>query len=274
MQFSKIEKQLFLLILFSAIVRGFIAGFIEFGNDEVYYWTYALYPDWSHFDHPPMLGWVIQIFTLNLFFDSEFFIRLGSVVFGSINTLLIFLIAKKIYNERAGFIASLLYTSSIYCFVIAGIFILPDTPQSLFWMLSIYLLTNVVSADNNFSKQKFFLLLAAIALGLGMLSKYTTVFVWIGFGLYVLIYARKWFKTWQLYVSVLISFLLILPILYWNIQNDFISFTFHSERVDVSSSGLHLDYFFRELFGQIVYNNPILFVFLYLLKKMFRFKKA
>lgn len=260
MQFSKIEKQLFLLILLSAIVRGFIAGFIEFGNDEVYYWTYALYPDWSHFDHPPMLGWVIQIFTLNLVFDSEFFIRLGSVVFGSINTFLIFLIAKKIYDERAGLIASLLYTSSIYCFVIAGIFILPDTPQSLFWMLSIYLLTNVVSADNNFSKQKTFLLLAAIALGFGMLSKYTTVFVWIGFGLYVLIYDRKWFKTWQLYVSVLISFLLILPILYWNIQNEFISFIFHSERVDVSSSVLHLDYFFRELFGQIVYNNPVLFV--------------
>ncbi len=260
MHFTKIEKYLFLLILISAIVRGFIAGFIEFGNDEVYYWTYALYPDWSHFDHPPMLGWVIQFFTLNLFFDSEFFIRLASVVFGSINTVLIFLIAKKIYNERAGFIASLLYTSSIYCFVIAGIFILPDTPQSLFWMLSIYLLTNVVSAENEFSKQKNFLLLAAIALGLGMLSKYTTVFIWFGLGLYVLIYDRKWFRTWQLYVSVLISFILILPILVWNIQNDFISFTFHSERVDVSGSALHLDYFFRELFGQTVYNNPVLFV--------------
>jgi len=260
MQFSKIEKYMFLLILLSAIVRGFIAGFIEFGNDEVYYWTYALYPNWSHFDHPPMLGWVIQIFTLNLFLDSEFFIRLGSVVFGSINTWLIFLIAKKIYNERAGFIASLLYTSSIYCFVIAGIFILPDTPQSLFWMLSIYLLTNVVSEENSFAKQKNFLLLAALALGFGMLSKYTTVFIWFGFGLYVLLYDRKWFKAWQLYASVLISFILIIPILYWNIQNEFISFTFHSERVDVSGSALHIDYFFRELLGQIVYNNPITFV--------------
>ncbi len=260
MQLTKIEKNVFLLILISAIIRGFIAGFIEFGNDEVYYWTYALYPDWSHFDHPPMLGWVIQLFTLNLLFDSEFFIRLASVVFGSINTWLIFLIAKEIYNERAGLIASLLYTSSIYCFVIAGIFVLPDTPQSLFWMLSVYLLINVVSADNHFSKQKNFLLLAALALGLGMLSKYTTVFIWFGFGLYILLYERKWFKTWQLYASVFISLFLILPILYWNVQNEFISFTFHSERVDVSGSALHLDYFFRELFGQILYNNPVLFV--------------
>lgn len=260
MRFSKIERYVFLLILISAIIRGFIAGIIEFGNDEVYYWTYALYPDWSHFDHPPMLGWVIQLFTLDLLLDSEFFIRLGSVVFGSINTWLIFLIGRKIYNERAGFIASMLYTSSIYCFVIAGIFILPDTPQSLFWMLSVYFLVQVVSGENNFREQKKFLLLAAITLGLGMLSKYTTVFIWFGFGLFVLLYDRKWLKSWTLYVSVLISMLLIIPLLYWNIQNDFISFTFHSERVDVSGSALHLDYFFRELFGQIAYNNPVLFV--------------
>ncbi len=259
-KFTKIEKYALLLILISAVIRGFVAGVIEFGNDEVYYWTYALYPDWSHFDHPPMIGWVIQFFTLDLLLDSEFFIRLGSVVFGSINTWLIFLIAKKIYNERAGLIAALLYTSSIYCFVIAGIFILPDTPQSLFWMLSIYLLINVVSDKNSFSKQKNYLLLAAVAIGLGMLSKYTTVFIWLGFGLYVLVFSRKWFKSWQLYVSVLISLTLILPILLWNIQNEFISFTFHSERVDASGSSIRFDYFFRELFGQIVYNNLVLFV--------------
>lgn len=260
MSISKTQKYLFILIGVSLLIRGCIAGIIEFGNDEVYYWTYALYPDWSHFDHPPMIGLVIQLFTLDLLLESEFFIRLGSLVFGAINTYLIFLMTKKIADERSGLIAAFLYTTSIYCFVIAGIFILPDTPQTLFWMLSIYLLLNVVSTDNSFSIQKKYLLLAAITLGLGMLSKYTTVFIWVGLGLYVLLFDRRWFKTWQLYVSVLISLALILPILIWNIQNEFISFTFHSERVDASGSTLRLDYFFRELFGQIVYNNPVLFV--------------
>jgi hypothetical protein len=36
------------LLFISAIARGFIAGFIELGNDEVYYWTYAKFPDLSH----------------------------------------------------------------------------------------------------------------------------------------------------------------------------------------------------------------------------------
>jgi hypothetical protein len=54
------KKHLAILIIVSFIIRCFISAFIEFGNDEVNYWTYALYPDLSHFDHPPMVGYFIQ----------------------------------------------------------------------------------------------------------------------------------------------------------------------------------------------------------------------
>lgn len=263
-KFTKVEIKLLILILASSLIRGIIAGSIEFGNDEVYYWTYALFPDWSHFDHPPMIGWMIQLFSLNLIKDSEFFIRLASIIFGAINTGLIYLITKTIYNERAGLIASLLYTSSIYCFIIAGIFILPDTPQSLFWLLSIYLLINVVSNKNTYNIQKKYLLLAAVSLGFGMLSKYSTIFIWVGLGLYVLIYERKWLLTWQFYISILISLVLTIPIILWNIQHHFLSFTFHSERVNFIGSTLQPNYLFKELLGQIIYNNPIVFVLIIL----------
>ena len=61
-----IGKILVWLLILSTLIRGFLAAYLEFGNDEVYYWTYALYPDYSHFDHPPMVGCVIQVFSLNL----------------------------------------------------------------------------------------------------------------------------------------------------------------------------------------------------------------
>jgi len=79
---SNIHKSLLILIIVSTAIRALIAGFIELGNDEVYYWTYALYPDLSHFDHPPMVGYVIQMFTLNLNLSGEFFIRLHSFFSG------------------------------------------------------------------------------------------------------------------------------------------------------------------------------------------------
>jgi len=88
------KKALFWLVAISIITRVFLAAWLELGNDEVYYWTYALYPDWSHYDHPPMVGWVIQLFSLNLLFDSELFIRLSSVVLMTVNTILIYQMGK------------------------------------------------------------------------------------------------------------------------------------------------------------------------------------
>ena len=92
----QIRKSLMGLLLLSLLIRAFLAAFLEFGNDEVYYWTYALYPDLSHFDHPPMIGFLIQLTTLNLLLDSEFFIRLGAVLLGTLNTYLVFLIGKNL----------------------------------------------------------------------------------------------------------------------------------------------------------------------------------
>ena len=257
---NKNTKILFCLILTSTIVRGIIAAFTELGNDEVYYINFALYPDLSYFDHPPMVGFIIQLFSLDLLFQDEFFIRLGSIIFGSINTYLIFLIGKKIKNETTGLFAALLFTASIYCFIIAGTFILPDTPQLLFWLLSLYFLLKSLPSKQYLKSEKINLLLAGITIGFAMLSKYTSVFLWFGPGLYILFYNIKWLKKKEIYISAILSFIIFLPVIIWNYNNDFISFSFQSERVDVSNSLIRMDYFFTELGGQIFYNNPINFV--------------
>jgi len=254
-------RALFLLIILSTIVRGIIAAWIELGNDEVYYYTYALYPDWSHFDHPPMVGWIIQLFTLDLLLQDEFFIRLAAVVIGAINTYLIFLIGKQIKDEITGWYAALLYTASIYAFIITGIFILPDTPQTLFWLLAIYLAISIFTSTRaTESRMKQRLILLGLVLGFGLLSKYTTLFIWIGILLYIIIYDRKWLTKAWLYFSAVVTFIIFLPVVYWNIQHDFISFTFQGERVGIFSSGIQFQYFLREFFGQMLYNNPVNFV--------------
>ena len=283
---QNINKILIWLLAISAVLRGILAAWMEFGNDEVYYWAYALYPDWSHFDHPPMVGWVIQLFSLNLLFDSEFFIRLASVVFMTANTYIIYRIGKDIKDARTGLYAALLYTASIYAFVITGIFIMPDTPLMLFWLLAIWMaikyfpgLPRSARNDNNDTlsviarrndeaiqkktvllqaQQPRFMLLFGLFAGLAMLSKYSGVFLWVGMGLYILIFNRKQLKNPYLYLSLLISAICCIPILYWNLQNDFISFSFHSERVGGNS--INFSTFGTELAGEFLYNNPIVFV--------------
>jgi len=261
---KKINRVLFWLIVVSTIIRGVLAAIIEFGNDEVYYWTYALYPDLSHFDHPPMVGFLIQMFSLDLLFQDEFFIRLGSIVFGTIDTYLVFIIAKKIKDSTAGLYAAILYTSSIYAFVICGVFILPDTPQNFFWLLGIYFFISSLPDRKLSTISRKNLLFAGLVCGLGIISKYTSVFLWAGAFLFIIIYNRKWFRTKEFYLSIIISFVFLIPIVWWNYQNDFISFTYQGGRVNVSNSGLRLDYFLTELFGQFLYNNPVNFVLIIL----------
>jgi hypothetical protein len=62
-----------------------------------------------------------------------------------------------------------------------------------------------------------------------------------------------------LYLSALISAVCLLPILIWNINNEFISFTFHGNRVGFFGD-FHPEYFLTELLGEFVYNNPVNYV--------------
>ena len=41
------------------IVKCFIATLVPLAPDEYYYWLWGQYPQWSYFDHPPMVGWIM-----------------------------------------------------------------------------------------------------------------------------------------------------------------------------------------------------------------------
>ncbi|NTW23936.1 MAG: glycosyltransferase family 39 protein, partial [Lentimicrobium sp.] len=254
------KYRLWLLLAISTVSRLMIAAYTELGNDEVYYVNYALFPDLSHFDHPPMIGWFIQIFSLNLRFESELFIRLGAVITGTLNTLLIFLIGKQVKDELTGWYAALLYTASLYCFVIAGIFAMPDAPQTLFWLITLLILLKAFKYGPESTNGRKLILIAGISAGLALLSRYTSVFLFSGAGLYILFFDRRWLLKWQVYASVVIALLLFLPVILWNIHYDFVSFSFHSDRVEVVKKVIRPDLFGIELGGQAFYNNPVTFL--------------
>ncbi len=255
---QNINNILFWLLAISVVIRGLLAAWMEFGNDEVYYWTYALYPDWSHFDHPPMVGWVIQLFSLNLLFDSEFFIRLASVVFMTADTYIIYRIGKDLKDARTGLYAALLYTASVYAFVITGIFIMPDTPLMLFWLLAIWMAIIYFKRLHTQQHSDSYIILFGAFAGLAMLSKYSGVFLWAGILLYILFFDRKPLKTSAFYCALIISLCAVMPIFLWNKSNNFISFRFHGERVGGNS--FNFGTFGTELAGEFFYNNPVLFI--------------
>jgi len=133
------KQRLFYLLFCTILFKLIVAGLIELGNDEVYYYTYALQSDWNHFDHPPIVGILIRLSTFNLFWLSDVSMRLGAILSSAIATYFIYQTGKIISTEKTGWYAALLYNFSVYTGIIAGLFILPDSPQMLFWTASLYL---------------------------------------------------------------------------------------------------------------------------------------
>jgi 4-amino-4-deoxy-L-arabinose transferase-like glycosyltransferase len=159
------KNKIFLLIAIATLVRCVIAASIGLGNDEVYYVTYAQHLQWNYFDHPPLVAVLIRITTFNLHFSDAFFIRLGPIILAAANTYLIYNIGKKINNEKTGFIAAFLFTASFYTSIIAGVFIMPDSPQLFFWMLSVSLLIKIVTTEDK-KRINYNLLLFGLITGL------------------------------------------------------------------------------------------------------------
>jgi 4-amino-4-deoxy-L-arabinose transferase-like glycosyltransferase len=256
LDFYNYRRAILFVIMISFIVRAFFAYSFELGNDEVYYWLLAANPAWNYFDHPPMFSWFINLFSFNLNFDSEIFVRMSSLIIYSINTWLFYIIGKEIKNERTGFIAALLYQSSIYSFVITGIMILPDTPLSLFWLLAMRSFLIALPSNHIDRREKKHLILSGVFIGLALISKYQSIIFWAGAGTFILLYKRAWLKKIHLYLAILLSIIIIAPFILPNIGAANSNIEFQTNRINLFNSLQPLN-LAREFFGQLVYNNPI-----------------
>ncbi|MFI3295971.1 MAG: glycosyltransferase family 39 protein, partial [Rikenellaceae bacterium] len=216
------------------------------------------YPDWSYFDHPPLVAWLIRLTTFGGEVSLDGVVRLGALLIGTLNTWLIYRITRRLSGgcERSGLISALLYTGSIYCFVISGTFIMPDTPLTLFWLLAFDQFSYLLPLRHITRRDQWRMILAWVYVGLAMLSKYSGAYLGGAAGLYILLFNRTWFSRWSLYVAPVVSLVVFLPVILWNVEYDFITFRFHGARV-TSQSSVNWLYFGREIFGGIFYNNPV-----------------
>ncbi len=64
----------------------------------------------------------------------------------------------------------------------------------------------------------------------------------------------------MLWVSVLISTSIILPIFFWNLKNHFITYTYHQSRVGLFSGSPDMSRLLQQVLGSVFYSNPVNFV--------------
>ncbi|WP_165871523.1 ArnT family glycosyltransferase [Flaviaesturariibacter flavus] len=249
---SYARKALVLIGLLS-LFRLLLAFGLELGNDEAYYWMYSQHLKSNYFDHPPMVALLIRLSTFNGILQGAGWLRLGAVAGGAAAAWLLFRAVSELHSPRAGLYTSVLYLSSFYAGLTAGVYIMPDSPQMIFWTAALWMLVRIDADERNWRNW----LLFGLCAGLAILSKVHAGFLWIGLGAYILLHRRQWLRLPQLYAAAAITAVLLTPIVVWNIQNDFITYRFHSRRVTVDHFDLRFSYMLKEAIGQLVFNNPV-----------------
>ncbi|MFZ9214583.1 MAG: ArnT family glycosyltransferase [Sediminibacterium sp.] len=266
--FKSYSQKVFGLILIAACLKMIAAPFLELGNDEVYYWTYALQIDFNHFDHPPLVGFLIRASTLNMQWVSELSMRLGAIISASLGCYFVFKTTTVLANERAGFYAAILYQAGVYTGFIAGFFILPDSAQLIFWTASLYVMSLLLFGNKE--KQIVYWIILGLLIGFATLSKVHGLFLWAGFGAYLLCTNYKRLFSFGFILAIGVTLFCTLPIVYWNVIYDFITYRFHSERV--THTGIDVSSFATEIIGEVLYQNP--FVYILMLAAVVGFKKV
>lgn len=242
-----------LLILFVGLmVRSIIAFKLPPGYDEAYYYLYTQNPAWSFFDHPPMVALTTA---LGLWISgdqvSQLTIRVGTLLTHTATLAVLYLAAVRLFGENIGRL-TLLLASIVPIFLVAfGTLTLPDVPLMFFWVVVLWGSaeeffgawdgTELPSNRDRLSdrpndhlvyRPSYRLAILGFFVGLAFTSKYHGAILGaglVGFCLTAPPFRRALWSPW-LALGLVAFMVAIAPVMLWNANHDWISFTFQAGR--------------------------------------------
>ncbi|WP_290697466.1 glycosyltransferase family 39 protein [Amphritea sp.] len=246
-----------LAVLF--IYRGWVVidSPITLFYDEAYYLGWAQTPDWGYYSKPPMVGWLIAL-TTSIFGNAEWAVKLAAPVLYSSAAVLIYRTADFLAGAKAALSAGAIFLL-MPLVGFNSLFITTDAPLIFFWCLCFYAFLQA-KTHNNWA----WWLLAGVAGGLGLLSKYTFVLLPATFLLYGAIspVGRQLLLNPRFWITCLLALSFLLPNLYWNYQHDFISFQHTAEISHQTSSSLSFSRLVEFWGGQLFVFGPVLLIYM------------
>lgn len=230
------------IVAFAVLLRLIYLGQAQLIPDEAYYWNYAQHMDLSFLDHPPMVAWLIWLGTA-IAGDNEFGVRIGAFICGLIAMGYLYALARNLYDKTTGMRAVLLLTILPFGFV-PGMLMTADAPLMAAWAATLYYMERALLADG-----KWAWLGIGIAFGLGILSKYTLGLLGPAALLFVILdpASRRWLRRPQPYLAAMLALLMFSPVIIWNMEHDWVSILFQSERATGIGNKFSLHWLFLHM---------------------------
>ena len=258
-------------VIVATAIRFVSMSGIPLGNGEAYYFTWSRFLDWSYYDHPPLIAWMVRM-TTAMGISPET-VRLGPILASGLFGFLFHRLAERFVRPRAAFFALVIVTT-LPVFLASSFILNPEAPLAPLWVGFLLVVERMRTRNEPWRP-----LLAGLLLGFAFLAKYTAVLLVPMVLLYAATSApmRRWLRRPSFYAGGAIALALAMPVLLWNAARGWPSIALHlveragvvapvagentvNQLVTVSSSdgtGM-LDTFMRVLVGQLMSYSPLL----------------
>jgi len=214
--------------------------------DESLYWLWSKHIAGGYLDHPPVNPILIRLGT-TLFGDTEFGVRSIGVLLALPASWAVWRAGTILFNDdRVGATAALYFNLTLV--MAAGSTIM--TPDGALVAATAFLLLTLVKLLETGCGEWW--LAIGVAFGIGMLSKYTTIFFAVSILAWLLLVPqqRRWLFTPWPWISGVIAVAVFSPTLIWNAQHKWASFLYQHNRLVVHELTLrYLGHFFLTQIG-------------------------
>jgi len=217
LKFSNQNKELIIILGIAVINLGIhllTNGQYGFHRDELYFIDCSKHLAFGYADMPPLTPFLARV-DLGIFGESLRGLRVLPALLSSVIVFLTGLMTRelggKLYAQVLAAIA--LIVAPVY--LVAGTQFQTIPVDQFFWVLTCYLLIRLINTSNH----KHWLLIGLV-LGLGLLAKYSVLFLAfaIFFGI-IISHHRVMFTRIWIWLGALIAMLVFLPNIIWQIQN-------------------------------------------------------
>jgi 4-amino-4-deoxy-L-arabinose transferase-like glycosyltransferase len=247
------QTQLFAALLLLCALRLVAGALLPLTSDEAYYWLWSRHLAAGYYDHPPAIAFLIRAGTV-LFNDTALGVRLGGILLSFAATWFVWRTGALLVSEKAGALAALFFNLSLMI-TVEGLAATPDAPSLALAAAFAWTLAKLVETNDG----RWWLAVGAAA-GLGLLSKYSALF--LGAGVLVWLLAsppqRRWFFSPWPYLGGVLALLIFSPNLVWNAQHGWATFAFQFGRV--GSTHFTLRYLGEFIGAQALLATPFIFI--------------
>ncbi|MBI3513864.1 MAG: glycosyltransferase family 39 protein [Proteobacteria bacterium] len=226
-------------------------------GDEAQYWTWAQALDWGYYSKPPLIAWLIAI-TTNLVGDTEFGVRVAAPVCHAIIALIVAELGRRLFDARTGAWSGALYVA-LPAVSLSSTVMSTDVPLLLFWAIGVLCLKRALDPGS----EKWWMGVG-LALGLGLLSKYSMAIFALSAALYLALSPphHAVLRTRWPYLALALGLAIYAPNLIWNFAHDFLSYRHTGDNANLTGDLLHPVKLAEFIGGQFGVFGPIPFALL------------